>query len=73
MAQLAITGLVWCDLLVWCENDYHLETVNFDKDKWHEVKDKVDQFFFDYFLAAPTQGQSDTQNLSIGASISDSK
>ena len=70
LAQLAITGLVWCDLLVWCENDYHLETIFFDMDKWHEVKDKVDQFFFNYFIEPSSQ--SDTQDEAVGGRSNES-
>ena len=49
-AQLAITGLSWCDLFVWCENDSHRETIIFNPVFWQEVKNKIDPFFFDYFL-----------------------
>lgn len=48
--QLAITGLDWCDLFVWCEHDYHLETIEFNKDDWQLIKDKADRFFFEFFL-----------------------
>ena len=31
--QMAITGLSWCDFMVYLENgDMHVETVNFDAD-----------------------------------------
>ena len=51
--QLAVTGLPWCDFFVWTENDedYHLETVRFDKDSWQITKNKADMFYFDYFLS----------------------
>jgi hypothetical protein len=50
-AQLAVTGLEWCDFYVWCENDAHREEIRFDINFWQDVKDKVDIFFFNYFLA----------------------
>ena len=50
LAQLAVTGLDWCDLFVWCSNDYHLETIYLNRDLWNAVKDKVDIFYFSHFL-----------------------
>lgn len=29
-AQLAVTGLTWCDFFVWCQNDNHKEKILFD-------------------------------------------
>ena len=50
--QLAVTGLPWCDYFVWTETDgdFHLETIRFDAVVWQEMKNKVDMFYFDYFL-----------------------
>jgi putative phage-type endonuclease len=48
--QMAITGLHWCDFFVWCTDDSHLETIHFDPIFWQSVKDKVDMFYFDYFV-----------------------
>ena len=50
LAQLAVTGLEWCDLFIWCQNDYHKETLYFNRDPWQTVKNKIDQFYFNYFL-----------------------
>ncbi len=50
MTQLAVTGLEWYDFFVWCSNDHHLETIEFDAVTWQEIKDKADLFFFNYFL-----------------------
>lgn len=50
LAQLAVTGLQWCDLFVWCENDYHQETIYFNEDLWKEVKNKIDMFYFSSFI-----------------------
>ena len=29
MGQLGLSRLKWCDYLVWCENDFHLERIYF--------------------------------------------
>lgn len=50
LTQLAVTDLEWCDFFVWCKNDFHLETVYFNEHVWQQVKDKIDQFFFTYFI-----------------------
>ena len=50
LAQLAVTGLDWCDFFVWCQNDHHLETIYLNRDLWDDVKMKIDQFFFNHFL-----------------------
>ena len=50
LTQLAVTGLEWCDFFVWCTNDHHIETIYFNEGVWQNVKDKVDDFFFNYFL-----------------------
>ena len=48
--QLDVTGLEWCDLFVWCQNDYYLETINFDADEWQKIKYKANLFFFYHYL-----------------------
>jgi len=48
--QLAVAGLSWCDFFVWTPNDHHVETCIFDPVCWQSIKDKVDCFFFNYFL-----------------------
>lgn len=50
LTQLAVTGLEWCDFFVWCAYDHHLETIYFNEDVWQQVKHKVDDFYFSYFL-----------------------
>ena len=50
LTQLAVAGLEWCDFFVWCNHDYHMETLYFNEDVWQQVKDKVDMFYFNYFL-----------------------
>ena len=50
LTQLAVTGLEWCDFFLWCSNDHHSETIYFNEGVWQTVKDKVDDFYFNYFL-----------------------
>ena len=49
-AQLAVTGLPWCDFFVWNKNDHHLETIYFDPAFWQDVKDEIDVFYFTYYI-----------------------
>lgn len=41
--QVGVTGLQWCDVLEWLENDVHLET--FDDDFSAVYRNKRDVFF----------------------------
>ena len=50
MGQLGITGMSWCDFFVKCTEDYHLERIHFDAAKWEGMKNKLDMFYFDYFI-----------------------
>ena len=50
LMQLAVSGLPWCDYFVWTEADYHQETINFDANEWQNLKNKVDSFYFEYFI-----------------------
>ncbi|XP_062617203.1 uncharacterized protein LOC134278910 isoform X1 [Saccostrea cucullata] len=51
MGQMGLTGLQWCDFFVKCRLDYHKERINFNADKWEEIKLSLDKFYFDYFLS----------------------
>ena len=48
--QLAVTGVEWCDFYVWCHHDVHKERIQFDPIFWQNVKDKIDNFFFKFFI-----------------------
>ena len=48
--QMALTGLTWCDFFVKCNNDFHLERIYFDQEKWCTMKSALDRFYFDYLL-----------------------
>ena len=50
--QMGITGAKWCDFMVYCKEDMHLERIKFDKEFFQSMKDKVDTFYFTYFLPA---------------------
>ena len=53
LCQLAVTGLDWCDLFVYLPNnpgEFHQEEVKFDSELWQEVKNKLEYFYFSFFL-----------------------
>ncbi|XP_062567699.1 uncharacterized protein LOC134229929 [Saccostrea cucullata] len=50
MGQMGLTGALWCDLFIWCKDDYHLERINCLPGKWQEIKQKLDIFYFNCFL-----------------------
>ncbi|XP_078700043.1 uncharacterized protein LOC144926880 [Branchiostoma floridae x Branchiostoma belcheri] len=50
MGQMALTGIKWCDFLVKCKDNYHLERVRYDEEEWVRMKTALDVFYFDYFL-----------------------
>ena len=50
MGQMALTGYDWCDFMVWCAHDYHVERIYFDASIFKEMKMKLDMFFFQHYL-----------------------
>ena len=48
--QMGITGMPWCNFYVHTESDYHLERISFDKDFRAVMKNKLDLFFYNYYL-----------------------
>lgn len=49
--QMALTGLEWCDFFSYISDSvYHCERILFDPDFFEKAKDKVDSFYFNYFL-----------------------
>jgi len=48
--QLGITGLKWCDLMVLCKDDWHIERIHFNEDFFLSMCCNLDKFFFEYFL-----------------------
>ena len=49
--QLGITGLKWCDFMVCCSDDWHIETIHFDQEFFNDMHAKLSEFFFCYFLS----------------------
>ena len=51
--QLALTGLEWCDFFCYMnDTKYFCQRIFFDKIFFQDSKDKVDMFFFNYFLGS---------------------
>ena len=48
--QMGLTGAKWCDFMVYCDNDYHIERIYFDTNFFDNMKQKLDTFYFTYFL-----------------------
>ena len=57
--QMGITGLKWCDLIIYCEDDIHVERIKFDSDFFQKIKDKVDVFYFNYSLSLIVRSKSE--------------
>lgn len=53
IGQMGITGMTWCDFFVKSRNDFHLERIDFNEEKWEFVKNKLDLFFFQLLAAQP--------------------
>ena len=50
MGQLGLSGLKWCDYLVWCENDFHLERIYFSDSLFQDILRKLHDFFHKFGL-----------------------
>jgi hypothetical protein len=50
--QLGLTGFNWCDLMVHCKEDWHIERINFDKDFFISMCGNLDKFFFELFITS---------------------
>ena len=49
--QLSTTGLDWCDVFCYINDDlFFCQRIVFDPIFFQECKDKVDMFYFNYFL-----------------------
>ena len=57
--EMMITGTAWCDLLVLCGNDMLVQRVYRDEAVIKSLKDKIDEFFFYYFLPSHFRDLSD--------------
>lgn len=52
MGQMGLTGTSWCDFFVKARNDYHCERILYNDDFFTQMKEKLDFFYFCYFLPA---------------------
>ena len=50
MGQLGLSGSPWCDFFVYTNNDFHCERIYFDQPKFNTMLEKLDTFFFNYYL-----------------------
>ena len=50
--QLGLTGMQWCDLMVLCKHDWHIERIYFDEEFFNSMCSNLDKFYFDFFLCA---------------------
>ena len=49
--QLGLTGLEWCDFFSYINDDIFVcDRILFDSNFFQKAKDKVDNFFFNYYL-----------------------
>ena len=47
--QLGLTGMQWCDLMVLCKDDWHIERIYFDEEFFNSMCSNLDKFYFDFF------------------------
>ena len=50
--QMGLTGASWCDFYVQALEDFHCERITADRKIFKSIKEKLDQFYFIYFLHA---------------------
>lgn len=50
--QLGLTGMQWCDLMVLCKDDWHIERIYFDEDFFNSMCSNLNKFYFDFFLCS---------------------
>lgn len=48
--EMMVTGTTWCDLLVFCEQDILVQRIYRDAEVIENMKNKLDEFFFYYYL-----------------------
>ena len=50
--ELAITGMAWCDFVIWTEGGLFVQRVPFDEDLWQSVMlPKLVQFYSEHVVA----------------------
>lgn len=50
IGQMAPNGFKWCEFFVKCKQDFHMERILFDQDKWISMKSSLDKFYFEEML-----------------------
>lgn len=50
IGQMALIGLLRCNFFVKCRHDDPKERINFDEEKWEEMKSSLDKFYFNNYL-----------------------
>ena len=50
MGQMGLSGSQWCDFMVWCENDYHIERIYYDQTYFANLKARLDAFYYMHYL-----------------------
>ena len=48
--QLGLTEMQWCDLMVLCKDDYHIERIYFDQEFFDSMCTNLNKFYFEFFL-----------------------
>ena len=47
---LLLSEITWVDFFVFCKNDYHLERIRSDSEMQTAMKEKLDQFYFEFLI-----------------------
>ena len=50
--QMALTGVVWCDFMIYTFKNYTIERIQFDVDFWKSMQTRLTEFYFQYVLPA---------------------
>ncbi|XP_029958785.1 uncharacterized protein LOC115396857 isoform X2 [Salarias fasciatus] len=56
--QMLISGLDWCDFVVYAQEDMFIKRIPRDEEVTETIKEKVDSFFFNFYLPAFLEEQS---------------
>lgn len=62
--QLLISGMQWCDFVVWAQEDYLVQRIYMDTDVHNAIREKADYFFFLHIYAKiPVFGKMNSENI----------
>ena len=48
--QLLITGMQWCDFVVWAQEDYVVQRIYVEPEVQSAIREKADHFFFYHYM-----------------------